>query len=77
VKGARVDDAKLVGLVVSMILERPTCLRCLSARINATKLDTLRHMRRIVGSVPVEMQAGERCRACDSTLGPVYVAARP
>jgi arginyl-tRNA--protein-N-Asp/Glu arginylyltransferase len=72
-----VDDAKLVGLIVSMILERPTCLRCISVKIKATKLDTLRAMKRIVGTVPAEMHVGERCRVCGSTLGPVYVAARP
>ena len=71
------DDAKLVGLIVAMILERPTCLRCISARIDATKMDTLLAMRRIVGIVPAEMHVGERCRVCGSTLGPVYVAARP
>jgi arginyl-tRNA--protein-N-Asp/Glu arginylyltransferase len=72
-----VDDAKAVGLIVAMILERPTCVRCISARIESTKLDTLRAMRRIVGAVPAEMRTGERCRVCGSTLAPVYVAARP
>ena len=57
--------------------ERPTCLRCISAKINATKLDTLLAMRRIVGTVPAEMHVGERCRACGSTISPVYAAARP
>ena len=70
-------DAKRVGLIVSMILERPTCARCVSSRIEATKLDTLRLMRRMVGSVPAEMRIGEPCRVCGSTLDPVYVASRP
>jgi hypothetical protein len=76
-KGARMDDAKLVGIIVSMILERPTCLRCISAKIEATKLETLRAMQRIAGAVPAEMRTGEACRVCGSALGPVYVAARP
>lgn len=71
------DDAKLGGLIVSMILERPTCVLCISARISATKLDTLLAMRRIVGAVPMEMHTGEHCRVCGSTLNPVYLAARP
>ena len=71
------DDAKLVGLIVSIILERPTCLRCISVKINAKKMDTLLAMRRIVGTVPAEMHVGEHCRVCGSTLDPVYVAARP
>jgi hypothetical protein len=75
-KGTRVDDAKLVGLIVSMILEHPTRLRCISAKINATRLDTVRAVKRIVGTVPVEMRVGERCRVCGSTLDPVYLAAR-
>jgi len=72
-----VDDAKLVGLIVSMILERPTCLRCVSSRIEATKLETLKAMRRMVGTVPAEMRIGEPCRVCGSTLDPVYLASRP
>lgn len=71
------DDAKLVGLILSMILERATCVRCISARINATKMDTLLAMRRIVGIVPVEMHVGDPRRVCDSTSDPVYVATRP
>ena len=71
------DDAKLVGLIVSMIVERPTCVRCISARIEATKLDTLRAMQRIAGTVPAEMRTGESCRVCGSTRDPVYVAFRP
>ena len=50
------DDAKLVGLIVSMILERPTCLRCASSKTEATKLDTLQAMRRMVGTVPTEIR---------------------
>jgi arginyl-tRNA--protein-N-Asp/Glu arginylyltransferase len=71
------DDAKLVGVIVAMIVERPTCARCIAARIGATKLDTLRLMRRIVGAVPAEMRTGEPCRVCGSTLAPVHVASRP
>ena len=71
------DDAKLVGLIMSMILERPTCVRCISARIEATKMDTLLAMRRIAGTVPAEMRMGEPCRVCGSTRDPVYVAFRP
>ena len=52
------DDAKLVGIVVAMILERPTCLHCISAKIEATKLDALRIMQRIAGAVPAEMRTG-------------------
>ena len=71
------DAAKLAGIIVATILERPTCVRCISAKISATKMDTLLAMRRLVGAVPVEMHVGERCRVCDSTSNPVYVAARP
>ena len=71
------DDAKLVGVIVAMIVERPTCVRCISARIEATKLDTLRAMQQLAGAVPAEMRIGEPCRVCGSTLDPVYLAARP
>jgi len=71
------DDAKRVGLIVSMILERPTCLRCISFKVEATKLETLLVMRQMVGTVPAEMRIGDPCRVCGSTLDPVYVASRP
>jgi hypothetical protein len=71
------DDARVVALIVSMILERPTCVRCISSRIEATKLDTLRAMQRIAGAVPAEMRIGEPCHICGSTLDPVHVAFRP
>ena len=71
------DDVKVVAVIVAMIVERPTCVRCLSARIEAPKLDTLQAMRRIAGAVPAEMRTGEPCRVCGSSSDPVYVAARP
>ena len=70
-------DTKRVGVIVAMIVERATCLRCISAKIEATKLDTLRAMQRIAGAVPAEMRTGEPCRVCGSMLDPVYLAARP
>jgi hypothetical protein len=72
-----VDDAKRVGLIVSMILERPTCLRCISFKVEATKLETLLVMRRMAGTLPAEMRIGDPCRVCGSTHDPVYVASRP
>jgi len=67
----------VVGLIVAMILERPTCVRCISAKIEATKLDTLKAMRRILPPVRAEMRTGEPCRVCGSTLDPVHLAFRP
>ena len=63
----------LVGLITSVILERPTCLICISDKVGASRLETLRGVEYIMKTVAVTTRyAGERCRACGSTLGPIY-----
>ena len=49
-----------------------TCLVCLSAKVASNKLDTVRGMERIGKTVMLHTADDERCRACGSTLGPVY-----
>jgi hypothetical protein len=59
-------------LVTAVILERPTCLICVCAKVGATQLDVVRAMERVGETVRMEVLHDERCRACGSTLGPVY-----
>jgi hypothetical protein len=42
-----VDDANLLGLIASAILERPTCLDCLDAKVEAPTLSVVRTVDRI------------------------------
>jgi hypothetical protein len=58
-------------------LERPTCLACISAKTGLVRLDAVRTIERIGRSLVVAIEQGGRCRACGSTLGPVYSLDRP
>lgn len=66
------DDATQTGLIVAVIVERPTCLICITAKAGMTKLEVVRTIERIGKSLAVDIDKGGRCRACGSTLGPVY-----
>lgn len=70
-------DETLAVLITSVILERPTCLLCVTAKVGATMLAVVCAMERIGQTVRVRAVNDERCRACGSTLGPVYSLTRP
>ena len=70
------DDTALVILVTTVILERPTCLVCLCAKVGADQLSIVHVMERISRTVKVQVERNERCRAYGSTLGPVYSVTR-
>jgi hypothetical protein len=65
-------ETSLAVLITSVILERPTCLICITAKVGADKLAVVRALERIGGTLTVQVANDERCRACGSTLGPVY-----
>ena len=69
---ALVDEATQAGLIVAVILERPTCLLCLTVKANLTTLEVVRTLDRISRTLAVRISQGDRCRMCGSTLGPVY-----
>jgi hypothetical protein len=71
-----VDDANLLGLIASAILERPTCLDCLDAKVEAPTLSVVRTVDRIGKTISVHA-SNERCGACGSTVGPIYSLRRP
>lgn len=66
------ESSALVGLIAAVIVERPTCLSCLADKAGTTDLEAVRTIERMRRVVRIEIQRGERCRACGSTLGPVY-----
>ena len=73
---ASVDDATQAGLIVAAILERPTCLVCLTMKVGMTQLDAVHAVERIGTNLRVVVEHGVRCRPCGSTVGPVYSLAR-
>ena len=70
--GSDLDQEYLTVLVVSVILERPTCLTCIAAKVDAPALTVVRAIERIGETVNVQVVDDERCRMCGSTLGPTY-----
>ena len=66
------DEPSLIVLITSVILDRPTCLLCLAAKVGATKLGVVRAMERIAVTVQIATAMDDRCRACGNTLGQVY-----
>ena len=66
------DEASQLAVVTSIILERPTCLLCITAKAGEDKLAVIRAMDSIGTTIRVDGETGERCRACGSTLRPVY-----
>ena len=69
---ALAGEPSLIVLITSVILDRPTCLLCLAAKVGATKLGVVRAMERIAVTVQIATAMDDRCRACGNTLGPVY-----
>src|SRR5215208_4820540 len=70
--GSDPDRIGLAALVVSVILERPTCLTCIAAKVGAPVLAVVRTVEGIGGTINVKIANDERCRMCGSTLGPTY-----
>jgi uncharacterized protein with PIN domain len=71
-----VDDASLLVSVTSVILERPTCLLCVAAKVGESTLSVERTVDRIGKTMTVHIANNERCHACGRTLGPVYSLTR-
>jgi len=64
------DRATLSGLIISLILERPTCLACISAKVGETNLRIVQTVENIGRSLRIG--SSDTCQSCGSTLGPVY-----
>jgi hypothetical protein len=58
--------------VVSVILQRPTCLTCIAAKVGAPALAVVRAIEGIGATVKIQVANDDRCRMCGSTLGPTY-----
>jgi hypothetical protein len=69
--GSDADEPGLAPRIVTIILEQPTCLRCIVRQVDAPALTVIRAMERIRAHVVVEVSGDTRCRACGSSLGPI------
>jgi hypothetical protein len=75
--GSGQDGSALVALIVSVILERPTCLLCIAPKVGSDKLAVVRAVERLSATIRVTIANDERCRACGSSLGPIFSVGRP
>jgi hypothetical protein len=66
------DGTSLVGASAAVIIERPTCLRCVARKIGTTELATVRALERIGTALRIVVQPSAVCESCGSSLGPVY-----
>jgi len=60
-------DPALIGLITSLILDRATCLDCLTSRTGSTRAETGRALQRMPATVRLIAAWGERCRICGTT----------
>ena len=70
-------EARQVRWIVAVMLERETCLTCLSAKVGVTARDAARLLEAIARIMRFNAQARGRCRMCDARVGPIYRMERP
>jgi hypothetical protein len=70
--GSVPDHRTLAALVVSVILERPTCLLCIAPKVGADDWAVLQTLERISETIEVTTEHTEPCRACGTLVHPVY-----
>ena len=66
------DDAQLMVAMISMIVERPICLLCVSAKLGIEKTRVIGVAGRIAAVVHLRTDHGDGCGMCDRALGPVW-----
>jgi hypothetical protein len=64
-------DASLAGLVGAILVEQHICLACLAIKVGRPKVEVVRAMGRMAGTIRISVNRAELCSACDSS-GPVY-----
>jgi hypothetical protein len=63
------------ALIAVMLVERPTCVECITAKAGLSVAQARRYLREIAISVDLQLQPSERCRTCGNS-GPVYFVRR-
>jgi hypothetical protein len=63
------------ALITTLILERPMCLQCLTAKAGMTGPSVRSYLEQISKAVNLQQSARERCQAC-GTVGPVVSIGR-
>jgi hypothetical protein len=64
-------DTSLAGIVGAILLEQPVCLACLALKAERPKVEIVRVMGRMAGTIQISVDRGEPCGACGNG-GPVY-----
>ena len=59
------------ALIAVLLVERPTCLHCISTKAAVSTAEADRYLREIASSLDLRRHASDRCRTCGNT-GPVY-----
>jgi hypothetical protein len=64
-------DASLAGLVGAILVAQHVCLACLATKVDRPKVEIVRAMGRMAGTIRISVDRDEACSACGSA-GPVY-----
>jgi hypothetical protein len=63
------------ALIAVLLVERPTCVNCISERAGVLVEEARRYLREIGTSLDVVLDLNERCRTCGG-VGPAYSVRR-
>jgi hypothetical protein len=63
------------ALIAVLLVERPMCLECISAKAEVSAAEVRRYLIDIATSLDLRHHANDRCRICGN-IGPVYSVRR-
>jgi hypothetical protein len=69
----------LPAVVMSLLMEQPTCLACIAVKAAVMELEAVRCIELLQETIHIDVEDGhsERpCRACGATARPVYAFAQ-
>jgi hypothetical protein len=64
-------ETSLAGIVSTILLEQPACLACLAIKTERPKVEIVRVLGRMAGTIQISVDRREPCGACGNG-GPVY-----
>jgi hypothetical protein len=69
----------LPAVVMSLLVERPTCVACIAVKAGVMELQAVRCIERIQETIHINVEnahADGGCGGCGTTVGPVYALAQ-
>ena len=66
----------MAGVIVAVIVDRPTCLECVTAKSGITSVEAVRLISHVGTHLALRIEQG-RCRACGNDPVGLYSLARP